>query len=142
MPRQAVSASPENGRYPFHGEPTPGALPNVTLLAATTLTDFGKMHAALRRRWVKHYLEPASEEQLAELLYQRGPIDQPAIDLIVSRTKFSGAPWGAAGAFQPAKTVALSVSKRLFYIVLDDVNWVLQNQQIDEFGRYAPWIGG
>ncbi len=125
----------ENGRYPFHGEPTPEALPNVTLLAATT--DFGKMHAALRRRWVKHYLEPASEEQLAELLYQRGPIDQPAIDLIVSRTKFSGAPWEAVELFELAKTVALSVSKRLFYIVLDDVNWVLQNQQIDELGLRA-----
>lgn len=123
----------ENGRYPFRGDPAPTELPHVTLLAATT--DYGMLHAALKRRWVKHYLAPADEGQLVRLLQSRGAAEPGTRERIVALTKFSGAPWEAIEIFELAKASAQANGRA--EVASEDVEWVVRNLELDELGLRA-----
>jgi Holliday junction resolvasome RuvABC ATP-dependent DNA helicase subunit len=124
----------ENQRYKFQDEDYPTLLPNVTLLAATT--DYGQLHPALQRRWIKHYFEPATPLQLAAFLRRRATntlgCTEAAIQLIVDRTKLSGQPWEAVELFRLASVRARADG--LSQIDVPQVQWVLTNQGIDTLG--------
>lgn len=121
----------ENNRYKFSDTVVPVELPSFTLLSATT--DFGKLHPAMRRRWFRHTLEPATPEQILKYVNNRGfPITAGAAKLIVDRTKFSGAPWEAIEMFRLC--VPAARARKSERIQLKDVNNVLDYQRIDEVG--------
>ena len=121
----------EEGRYQFRGEPAPVRLPPVTLLGATT--DYGALHPALKRRWIKHLFEPASPEQLVGYVQRRPfPIATDVAWRIVERTKFSGAPWEALEVYRMAVT---SARGRSASAVKDaDVDRVFALQKMDALG--------
>lgn len=124
----------ENGRYKFHDDPLPVLLPGVTMVAATT--DFGLLHPALQRRWTKHYFEPATPAELAQLLERRARAELPAapaaLELIVARTHFAGQPWEAVELWRLALIRARSLGAPR--VTEQHVDWVLENQGIDDFG--------
>lgn len=121
----------EEGRYQFRGEPQPVKLPPVTLLAATT--DYGALHPALKRRWIKHMFEPATAEQLLGYVLRRPyPILADAAWRIVERTKFSGAPWEALELYRMAVTAAKGAGRPI--VTHADVDRVFALQKIDELG--------
>lgn len=121
----------ENNRYKFGDTVVPVELPSFTLLSATT--DFGKLHPAMRRRWFRHTMEPATPEQILKYVNNRGfPITAGAAKLIVDRTKFSGAPWEAIEMFRLC--VPAARARKSERIQLKDVNNVLDYQRIDEIG--------
>ena len=124
----------EESRYQFKGAPAPVELPPVTLLAATT--DYGALHAAMKRRWHKHFFKPATPEQLVRYVTRRPyPIDTPVAELIVSRTKHSGAPWEALEIYRMAVTMAKG--RQATAVESADVVEVFDMQEIDELGlRY------
>ncbi len=121
----------EEGRYLFHGDANPTKLPPVTLLSATT--DYGALHPALKRRWIKHFFRPATEAELLGYVTHRSfPVDADAAQLIVSRTKFSGAPWEALEVLRMAVTHAKG--RGAAGVVVEDVNRVFELQQMDTLG--------
>lgn len=121
----------EEGRYMFHGDLHPTKLPPTTLVAATT--DWGAVHAALKRRWVSHQLKPATEAQLYQYILRRGfPIEPAAAHHIVSRTKFSGAPWEGLQLFRVAVTGAKGRGSET--VTADDVQRVFERMEIDQYG--------
>lgn len=125
----------EEQRYQFKGDATPTKLPPVTLLAATT--DYGMLHAALKRRWIKHMFKPATEEQLLGYVMRRAfPITEAAAKLIVSRTKFSGAPWEALELYRMAATGAKGTGSG--EVTEEHVQKVFDRQGVDELGLH--WI--
>jgi Holliday junction DNA helicase RuvB len=118
-------------RYLFHGQATSVQLPPTTLLSATT--DAGALHPALRRRWIRHHLTRASEEQLLQyVLRQPFPIVWSAARLIVGRTRFGGAPWEALELHRMAVTAAKGRGASIVEDV--DVDRVLSLQGVDELG--------
>jgi Holliday junction resolvasome RuvABC ATP-dependent DNA helicase subunit len=121
----------EEGRYKFAGDMEPVKLPPFTLLAATT--DWGAVHPALKRRWISHQLRPATEEQLLGYVLRRGfPIEDAAAREIVSRTKWSGAPWEALQLYRIAATTAEARGSDVVEPV--DVERVFATQEIDAYG--------
>ena len=105
-------------------------LPPTTLLAATT--DWGLVHPALKRRWQTHQLKPASEEQLLKYVSARVPITDSAAQLIVSRTKQSGAPWEGVQLAVMSHTSAKARQSAMTEDV--DVNKIFTALEIDELG--------
>jgi Holliday junction resolvasome RuvABC ATP-dependent DNA helicase subunit len=125
----------EEGRYLFHGERTPTQLPPVTLLGATT--DYGALHPALKRRWIRHMFRPATEDQLLNyVLHRPFPIPEPVAQRIVARTKFSGAPWEALEIYRMAVTAAKGRGAPA--VDHADVDRVFALQEMDELG--LRWI--
>jgi Holliday junction resolvasome RuvABC ATP-dependent DNA helicase subunit len=125
----------EEQRYQFKGDATPTKLPPVTLMAATT--DYGSLHTALKRRWIKHMFKPATEEQLVGYVMRRSfPITEEAAKLIVSRTKFSGAPWEALELYRMAATVAKGNGDT--EVTTAHVEKIFDRQGVDELGLH--WI--
>ena len=121
----------EEQRYLFHGALAPTKLPATTLIGATT--DYGAMHPALKRRWIRHAMEAATPEQLVGILCHRAfPIATDAAAAIVARTKFSGAPWEGLELQRMAVTAAKARGATL--VELADVNRVIAQQRIDELG--------
>lgn len=120
----------EEGRYKYAGNSQPVKLPPVTLIGATT--DWGAGHPALKRRWQSHQLKPATEAQLLEYVLRRVPIAESAAALIVSRTRFSGAPWEAIQLGHMAWTTAKARSAG--EVGDADVERVFEVQEIDEHG--------
>lgn len=83
----------EEGRYPFDGSLNPVPVPNVMIIGATT--DYGVMHAALKRRFGESLmLRPMSRDELEVLATKLGfPITAESVTALVSRCWQSGAPW-------------------------------------------------
>ena len=124
-------------RYLFHSTPSPVEMPDVTVLAATT--DYGQLHGALKRRFFRHTLEPASIVQLKGYVRARGvkfPVTEAAVEAIVSRTHFSGAPWEAIEVYNIAAVFAKG--RAASAVDLPDVERVWQSQKIDALG--LRWI--
>lgn len=120
----------ENGRYKFAGEAHPVPI-KVQLLAATT--EFGRMDPAFRRRWVKNYFQPATPEQIRNIIDNRGfPIDGAAADLLVARTHFAGAPWEAIELYNLSKASAGSRNSPVIETL--DVERVFQQEDVDDYG--------
>lgn len=120
-----------NQRYAFRDDPTPTLLPNVTLLAATT--DYGALHPALQRRWIRHYFEAATERELLAFIERRPfPIERQASQAIVQVTKQSGQPWEAIELYRLATVSAKARNAPL--IEARDVEWVIAHQGIDALG--------
>lgn len=120
----------EEGRFKFADDPHPTKLPPLTLIGATT--DWGQVHPALKRRWQTHRLKPATEEQLLGYVSHRVPIEESAARLIVSRTRFSGAPWEGIQLAQMALTTAKGRGSSV--VETTDVERVFDVQEIDAQG--------
>lgn len=121
----------EEGRYQFKGEPHPTKLPPVTLMAATT--DYGSLHPALKRRWIRHMFRPASKEQLLRYVTRRPfPIGDGPASRIIERTCFSGAPWEALELYRMAVTAAKGRGAK--QVEDADVTRTFELQEVDEFG--------
>lgn len=103
----------EEGRYKFESEPTPVVMPPTTYLSATT--DYGALTEAFKRRWSVHFFQPSTREQILTFLQRRStfvyPAQSEALDFIVERTYYSGAPWEALQIYQWAKNAALAARK-------------------------------
>jgi Holliday junction DNA helicase RuvB len=83
----------EDGRYPFDGTKTPTPMPDVMLIGATT--DYGSLHAALKRRFGEPLMVRAlTKDELRAMVNKLGfPIHDDAADLLISRCYQSGAPF-------------------------------------------------
>lgn len=77
-------------------------------------------------------MKPASEEQLVKYVMNRVPITNEAAELIVSRTKYSGAPWEAVQLGHMAHVAAKG--RGVTTIENPDVERVFTQQEIDEHG--------
>lgn len=121
-------------RYLRHGDATPAVMPPTTLLAATT--DYGQLHPALKRRWHKHFLKPATREQLVGYVLRRPyGCTRTAAERIVARTRFSGAPWEALEVQRVAVTNAKARGASV--VDVEDVEWAFGVQELDDLGlRY------
>lgn len=119
----------ENGRYRFHGEAQPVPI-TVQLMAATT--EFGRMDPAFRRRWVKHYFEPATRDELVGVVLSRRNITETAADVVVSRTFFGGAPWEALELVRLARSAAASRGSTV--VDVEDIERVFAQEQLDTMG--------
>lgn len=121
----------DEGRYHFAGEEAPRQLPPTTFVSATT--DSGKLPEAFKRRWVTHFFEPYSREQLGRIIKSRGiPVYDDAAELILSRTSFAGAPWEAVQLLELANNARKA--RRGKKINKKDVKRVFRLFQIDKNG--------
>jgi len=112
----------EDGRYPFEGSSTPTPMPDVMLIGATT--DYGSLHAALKRRFGEPMMvRSLTEEELRGLAVKLGfPIDQDAAELLVSRCWQSGAPFELKILFRECTIFAqASGTPRITTAVVNDV---------------------
>lgn len=128
----------QENRYLFHRQATPTSMPPVTVLAATT--DYGALHGALKRRFIRHMLEPATKDQLKSFVRVRGravlPIAEDAVEAIVERTWFSGAAWEPLELYRYALVFARA--RQASQVELRDVEQVFTSQRIDKWGlRWA-----
>jgi holliday junction DNA helicase RuvB len=122
----------EDGRYPFDGSSTPTPMPNTMVIGATT--DYGALHAALKRRFGEAMMvRPLSRHELLGLSKKLGfPIDDDAAELLVSRCYQSGAPWELKILFRECKVFARAGNLgRITKPVVEDV---LTTYEIDENG--------
>lgn len=120
-----------NNRYKFRDEPNPVVLPPTQLLAATT--DYGALHPALKRRWIKHFFRPVDAAELVAILQRRPfPIRPDAAELVVSRTKFSGAPWEALELYNLAVSIAQANGEPA--VTTSHVEEVFALEQVDVHG--------
>lgn len=123
-----------DGRYSFHGELSTQDVPDVTVIGATT--NYGEMHNALKRRFGEPFrLRPSSPEELMKILMNQNAdvdITEDAAQLIVARTKFSGAPWEAIELFEKAEDFAKAEQRPT--IIVDDVQAVFEIFEIDNLG--------
>ena len=120
-------------RYAENGGTSPRDLPPFTFLAATT--DFGSMHPALQRRFQRHQFKPATPAQLVEYVLRRGrrfPIARDVAERIVSRTKYSGAPWEAIELYEMSATMARGRGSTR--VDDQDVDRIFDLQGIDDLG--------
>lgn len=125
----------ENGRYHFKDDASPTILPPTTLLAATT--DYGSLHAALQRRWIKHFFKPATADELFHYVTHRPfPIDTTAARMIVDRTHYGGAPWEAIELYELATVAAKARQSPIIEML--DVEGVFRRHEIDVLG--LRWI--
>ena len=122
----------EEGRYPFEGSLNPTPIPNVMLIGATT--DYGVLHAALKRRFGESLmLRPMTRTELEALTPKLGfPIDDDAVELLVSRCYQSGAPWELKVLFNECSIFATALDEPT--ISTDVVHDVLSTFEIDEHG--------
>lgn len=121
----------EENRYKFEDESSPIRLPPMTTLAATT--DPGMLHPAFKRRFIRHQMKPATPEQLYGYIANRSfDIAGPAVEAIVGRTKFSGAPWEGLEIRRMA--VVFAKGDGLTQVEKRHVEQVFKNQEMDELG--------
>jgi Holliday junction resolvasome RuvABC ATP-dependent DNA helicase subunit len=122
----------EDGVYPFEGGFHPVKLPPVMVIGATT--DYGSMHAALKRRFGETMmLRPMSYEDILRLVVKRTfPCDIDAAELLADRTRFSGAPWEAIILRREAEIFARAAGRTR--ITKADVEDVFQTYAIDKLG--------
>jgi Holliday junction resolvasome RuvABC ATP-dependent DNA helicase subunit len=122
----------EDGRYPFDGSATPTPMPDVMLIGATT--DYGSLHAALKRRFGEPMMVRAlTREELLSLVYKLGfPIEPDAAELLVSRCWQSGAPFELKILFREATIFANAAGAEA--INAEIVEDVFTTYEIDEHG--------
>ena len=122
----------EDGRYPFDGSSTPTPMPDVMLIGATT--DYGALHAALKRRFGEPMMVRAlTREELRTMVEKLGtPIAPDAADLLVSRCWQSGAPFELKILFR--ECTIFSQASGLSEITTDVVQDVFDTYEIDQHG--------
>lgn len=122
----------EDGRYPFDGSSTPTPMPDVMLIGATT--DYGALHAALKRRFGEPMMVRAlTRDELAAMTSKLGfPIEPAAVDLLVSRCWQSGAPFELKTLFREC-TIFANAEQRPA-ITTDVVQDVFDTYEIDGHG--------
>lgn len=122
----------EDGRYPFEGSATPTDMPDVMLIGATT--DYGSLHAALKRRFGEPMMVRAlSRDELGSLARKLGfPIEEDAADLLVSRCWQSGAPFELKILFRECAIFASAM--KLDCITSAVVQDVFDTYEIDQNG--------
>lgn len=121
----------EDGLYAFHGSVSPTPLPDVMLIGATT--DYGSLHDALKRRFGEALMvRGLSPDELAQVIRRTSTIDAGAVDLLVSRTHWSGAPWEAVALAREARTFAKADGRTL--VEVRDVQTVFEIYEIDARG--------
>jgi Holliday junction resolvasome RuvABC ATP-dependent DNA helicase subunit len=129
----------EEGRYKFEDEPDPTLLPGFTLVAATT--DPGKLDGAFKRRFDTWVLKPATADDLYGYVVARArgnglDVDEDAVDLIVERTHYGGAPWEAVRLYEQAAVFARGDGDTR--VRREHVETVCATQEIDELGLRWP----
>lgn len=121
----------EEGRYRFEGDPDLTVVRDVLVVAATT--DYGALHAALKRRFNRHFLEPLNRQALEDILMRQPfPASSAAVEALVDRTHFSGAPWEALQLYRQAKVFAQG--RHAPTVEFADAERVFQAQGVDELG--------
>ena len=121
----------EENRYHFEGEPHPVEMPPTTYLAATT--DYGALAEAFKRRWTVHFFQPATKEQLASFVRSRPfPIEEAALQEIVDRMHYSGAPWESLQIYDLAMNSAKAAGRNV--IIPEDVLRVYGLHEVDALG--------
>ena len=122
----------EDGRYPFEGESNPTPIADVMVIGATT--DYGQLHAALKRRFGETMLlRRMAREQIITLVQQRSfPIQDGAAELLADRTHWSGAPWEALILRREAEIFAKAVGRTM--VTETDVQDVFSTYGIDDLG--------
>lgn len=122
----------EDGRYPFDGTSTPTSMPNVMLIGATT--DYGALHAALKRRFGEPMMVRAlSQKELRTMADKLGfAIAPDAADLLVSRCWQSGAPFELKILFR--ECVIFATANGLATITTPIVQDVFDTYEIDAHG--------
>lgn len=122
----------EDGRYPYEGDANPTAIPDVMVIGATT--DYGRLHAALKRRFGETLmLRRMSRENILTLIQKRSfPIQDGAAELLTDRTHWSGAPWEALVLRREAEIFARAAGRAM--IIEQDVDEVFTTYGIDEQG--------
>lgn len=124
----------EENRYHFEGEEFPVQLPPTTYIAATT--DYGILAEAFKRRWTTHFFQPATAEQLKTYVRNRPfPVETPALDAIVERTHYSGAPWESLRIYDMAVDSAKANGRTV--VTPTDVQAVFTLHGVDELGLSA-----
>lgn len=122
----------EDGRYPFDGSATPTDMPDVMLIGATT--DYGGLHAALKRRFGEPMMVRAlTRHELLSLARKLGhPIEDDAAELLVSRCWQSGAPFELKILFRECTIFAQAIgAASITRSVVEDV---FTTYEIDEHG--------
>lgn len=121
----------EEGRYKFEDDADFTQFEDLLIVGATT--DYGALHAAVKRRFNRHMLEPLSADALADILgRQPYPIEAEGVQTIVARTHFSGAPWEALQLYRQARVYARA--RGVAVIEVQDVEQALTAQAIDTLG--------
>lgn len=122
----------EDGRYPFDGTSTPTPMPDVMLIGATT--DYGSLHAALKRRFGEPLMVRAlSRGELRAMVSKLGtPITDDAADLLVSRCWQSGAPFELKVLFRECTIFANAEGKDTITTAV--VQDVFETYEIDHNG--------
>jgi Holliday junction resolvasome RuvABC ATP-dependent DNA helicase subunit len=122
----------EEGRYKFEGEAFPVEIPNLVIHGATT--DYGALHAALKRRFNRHTLMPLSRDQIVNIVKDGRvlPITPEATVALVARTHFSGAPWEALQLYRQA--LQFTKQRKAPQVQIEDIERVFQTQQMDALG--------
>lgn len=122
----------EDGRYPFEGTLNPQPMPNVMLIGATT--DYGALHAALKRRFGEPLMVRAltRDELLAMTSKLGAPITPDAAELLVSRCWQSGAPYELKTLFRECMIFATALGHdTITPVVVQDV---FETYEIDTHG--------
>lgn len=124
-----------DGVYAFQGEFNPVLLPPVFVIAATT--DYGDMHAALKRRFGEPvHLKPLGVPELAALARNRKtPVAADAVDLLVDVTRWSGAPWELLSLLGEAELVQRA--ERATSVTVAHVRTVFTALALDNMGLRA-----
>jgi len=122
----------EDGRYPFDGSSTPTPMPDVTVIGATT--DYGALHAALKRRFGEPMMVRAlTQQELRTMADKLGfPMESDAADLLVSRCWQSGAPFELKILFRECTIFANA--EQLPCITTAVVQDVFETYEIDRHG--------
>jgi Holliday junction DNA helicase RuvB len=122
----------EDGRYPFDGTSTPTPMPDVMVIGATT--DYGGLHAALKRRFGEPMMVRAlTRDELRTMAGKLGfPIEPDAADLLVSRCWQSGAPFELKILFRECTIFANA--DQLPSITTTVVEDVFDTYEIDQHG--------
>ncbi|WP_373064707.1 AAA family ATPase [Gemmatimonas sp.] len=122
----------EEGRYPFEGSLNPTSIPHVMVLGATT--DYGLLHAALKRRFGEGLmLRTMTREELETLATKLGfAIAPDAVTHLVSRCWQSGAPYELKILFKECAIFATAQGHHA--ITTDIVEDVFATFEIDQHG--------
>ena len=122
----------EDGLYAFHGELNPVPMPPIMVVGATT--DYGDMHAALKRRFGEPiHLEKLDRMQLGRLAQSKPePIDDAAVLNLVRVTQYSGAPWELLSLLGEADLIRRA--EKAPAVTGTHVNRVFRALDLDEYG--------
>lgn len=122
----------EEGRYPFHGDLNPTAIPDLMIIGATT--DYGMLHPALKRRFGEGLMmQPLSRDELRRMTDTLGyDISAEASKLLVDRCIHSGAPHELKTLFSECATFAKANDANM--ITAQIVRTVCDVYGIDDLG--------